>query len=135
MPCRTYVRTCAFSLGTPVQVRFSSHPRAMRHPGLHSGSAAFTSRVRRTSGSPIRATAGETASDIVDDRFTCVHVLSRVPPLHLPEGLGINRGMHNALDACWAAGRWGEARAGGDAAEASVPDEVIDFFPMCFGSC
>ena len=24
--------------------------------------------------------------------------------------------MHNALDACWAAGRWGEARAGGDAA-------------------
>ena len=30
-----------------------------------------------------------------------------------PEGLGINRGMHNALDACWAANRWPEARAGG----------------------
>ena len=27
-----------------------------------------------------------------------------------PEGLGINRGMHNALDACWAANKWGEAR-------------------------
>ena len=37
-----------------------------------------------------------------------------------PEGLGINRGMHNALDACWAAGRWGEARAGGDASIAEL---------------
>ena len=26
-----------------------------------------------------------------------------------PEGLGINRGMHNALDACWAAHQWGDA--------------------------
>ena len=30
-----------------------------------------------------------------------------------PEGLGINRGMHNALDACWAANKWGEARERG----------------------
>ena len=30
-----------------------------------------------------------------------------------PEGLGINRGMHNALDACWAANKWGEARGKG----------------------
>ena len=28
-----------------------------------------------------------------------------------PEGLGINRGMHNALDAVWAASQWAEARA------------------------
>ena len=30
-----------------------------------------------------------------------------------PEGLGINRGMHNALDACWAANKWVEARERG----------------------
>ena len=33
--------------------------------------------------------------------------------LYRPEGLGINRGMHNALDAVWAAHRWCGAR--GDA--------------------
>ena len=33
-----------------------------------------------------------------------------------PEGLGINRGFHNALDACWAADQWGRARERGEAA-------------------
>ena len=28
-----------------------------------------------------------------------------------PEGLGINRGMHNALDACWVANQWAEGQA------------------------
>ena len=27
-----------------------------------------------------------------------------------PEGLGVNRGMHNALDAVWVASQWGGAR-------------------------
>ena len=35
-----------------------------------------------------------------------------------PEGLGINRGMHNALDACWTAHQWG--RAHGD-----VPKQAL----------
>ena len=28
-----------------------------------------------------------------------------------PEGLGVNRGCHNALDACWVANKWGSAAA------------------------
>ena len=35
-----------------------------------------------------------------------------------PEGLGINRGMHNALDACWTAHQWSGAR--GDAAQQAL---------------
>ena len=27
-----------------------------------------------------------------------------------PEGLGINRGMHNAMDACWVANQWAEGQ-------------------------
>ena len=59
---------------------------------------------------------------------TAVNGVPRVKPLLVlpigdalqepfwPEGLGVNRGFHNALDACWAAGRWREARDGGEAA-------------------
>ena len=39
-----------------------------------------------------------------------------------PEGLGVNRGMHNGLDACWAAHRWGDA-CGDAARQAEVVDE------------
>ena len=37
-----------------------------------------------------------------------------------PEGLGINRGMHNCLDACWAANRWGVSREGGASSMAEL---------------
>ena len=39
-----------------------------------------------------------------------------------PEGLGVNRGCHNALDACWAANKWAAAR-GDAAAEALLVEE------------
>jgi hypothetical protein len=37
-----------------------------------------------------------------------------------PEGLGVNRGMHNALDACWTANKWGLARSRGAGAIAEL---------------
>ena len=37
-----------------------------------------------------------------------------------PEGLGINRGMHNALDACWIADQWGAAQRDGELARRLV---------------
>ena len=40
---------------------------------------------------------------------TCTQEVSRVV-LCRPEGLGVNRGMHNALDAVWVGSQWGHAR-------------------------
>ena len=39
-----------------------------------------------------------------------------------PEGLGINRGMHNGCDACWVAHKWACAR-GGEGGETGVLEE------------
>jgi len=39
-----------------------------------------------------------------------------------PEGLGVNRGSHNALDACWVAHKWGEV-AGDEAGERALVEE------------
>ena len=50
-------------------------------------------------------------------------------------------GSHHIYDPNFSFSMEGEARtcfreaSGGGAADASVPDEVSDFFPMCFGSC
>lgn len=42
-------------------------------------------------------------------RDVCTQEVSHVPRRR-PEGLGVNRGMHNALDAVWVGSQWGHAR-------------------------
>ena len=42
-------------------------------------------------------------------RAACTQRMSHVP-CRRPEGLGVNRGMHNALDAVWVGSQWGHAR-------------------------
>ena len=50
-----------------------------------------------------------------------------------PEGLGINRGIHNALDACWVAHKWGMACAE-EAGSLSSPVQSSPVLPAASAS-
>ena len=58
---------------------------------------------------------------------TCAHARVRgVCPCaqpFWPEGLGVNRGIHNALDACWIAHKWAIASASASGSASDIADE------------